>query len=229
MFHHVVSRRVAILIVGLSGMILGCADATSSVMPRSSSSTPTSPTPTGPALLSLSPSSGPTIGGDYIRLSGSGFQSGATVALDGVAARVTRMTANVIDARTAAHATGAVDVVITNPDGQTATMSGGYTFGVFSVTGGPNIVAPGGELSVSWVAPSGRGCSGGGDWIAIYRVGDPDDTGAANGHSDLWYEHLCGATSGTWRLKAPDNPAVYEFRYMVGDFSVARSNAITVR
>jgi len=229
MLHHVVSRRLAVLLVGLSGMGIGCADATSSLMPRPSSATPTSPTPAGLSLLSVSPSSGPTIGGDYIRVSGIGFQSGATIALDGVAARVSRMTASVIDARTAAHATGLVDVVVTNPDGQTAMMSRAYTFDVFSVTGGPNVVPPGGDLSVSWMAPSGRGCSGGGDWIAIYRVGDPDDTGAANGHSDLWYDHVCGATSGTWRLKAPAEPAVYEFRFMVGDFSVARSNRITVR
>ena len=139
------------------------------------------------------------------------------------------MTSVTIDARTGAHATGTVDVMVSNPDGQTAMLSAAYTFAVFSVTGGPTLVAPGGELAVSWVAPSGRGCNGGGDWIAIYRVGDPDDTGAENGHSNLWYDHVCGATSGTWKLKAPAVPGAYEFRFLVGDFSVARSNAITVR
>ena len=81
---------------------------------------------------------------------------------------------------------------------------------------------------MSWVAPSGRGCIGGGDWVALFRVGDPDITGAANGHSDLWFEHLCGATSGTSTLSAPPQPGQYEFRYMVGDTAVARSNAVTV-
>jgi hypothetical protein len=90
------------------------------------------------------------------------------------------------------------------------------------------VVAAGGELTVSFEAPAGRGCNGGGDWIAIYRVGDPDQTGARNGHSDLWYDHVCGATSGTWKLAAPMQPGVYEFRFMVGDAAVARSNSIAV-
>ena len=95
-------------------------------------------------------------------------------------------------------------------------------------TASPSLVTPGGELTLGWVAPSGRGCSGGGDWIAIYKVGDPDITGAANGHSDLWYDHLCGGTSGTFKLSAPPQLGQYEFRYMVGDNSVARSNTVTV-
>jgi hypothetical protein len=193
-----------------------------------SSPTPTSSTPADLTLLSVSPGAGPTVGGDFIRLFGSGFRSGANVTLDGVAAHVIRVTSTAIDARTVAHAAGPVDVVVTNPDGQTGTLKAAYTFGVFSVAGGPPLVAPGAELTVSWVSPDGRGCSGGGDWIALYRVGDPDQTGAANGHSDLWHEHVCGAASGTWKLNAPAQPGEYEFRFMVGEFSVARSSSITV-
>ena len=99
---------------------------------------------------------------------------------------------------------------------------------VYTVTASTNMVAPGGQLSVSWVAPSGRGCIGGGDWIAIFGVGDPDVTGAANGHSDLWFTHVCGATSGTAMASAPTQPGQYEFRYMIGDTSVARSSPVTV-
>ena len=222
MFSRLPSRVVAIGFLGLAGTSVACGDSTSS-------RTPTSSTPVGLTLLSVSPASGPTVGGDVISLLGSGFVSGATVTLDGVAAHVTRVTSTVIDARTLAHAAGPVDVVVTNPDGQTGTLKAAYTFGVFSVTGGPPVVAPGAALTVSWVAPSGRGCSGGGDWIALYRVGDPDQTGAANGHSDIWSDHVCGAPSGTWTLNAPAQPGEYEFRFMVGDFSVARSSPIAVR
>ena len=81
---------------------------------------------------------------------------------------------------------------------------------------------------VTWVGPSGRGCIGGGDWIALFKVGDPDITGAANGHSDIWFDHLCGLTSGTFKLRAPPQPGQYEFRYMVGDTSIARSNGVMV-
>jgi len=45
--------------------------------------------------------------------------------------------------------------------------------------------------------------------------------------SDLWFTHLCGATSGTSTLNAPTDPGEYEFRYMVGDAAVARSNPVT--
>lgn len=98
----------------------------------------------------------------------------------------------------------------------------------FSVTASPSFVTPGGQLAMSWVAPSGQDCSGGGDWVAIFRVGDPDITGAANGHSDLWFTHTCGAISGTSMLSAPIEPGQYEFRYMIGDIAVARSGPVTV-
>lgn len=97
-----------------------------------------------------------------------------------------------------------------------------------SLTASPSRVGTGDQITITWLAPAGRGCVGGGDWIAIYKVGDPDKTGAANGHSDLWYDHVCGAVTGTWTLSAPLQPGNYEFRYMVGDTAVARSNAVTV-
>ena len=100
-------------------------------------------------------------------------------------------------------------MVVTNPGGQQGTLTGGYSFvpvEAFSATASPSLVTSGGQLTMSWVAPSGRGCNGGGDWVALYRVGDPDDTGAANGHSDLWFQHVCGAASGTSTLSAPPQP-----------------------
>jgi hypothetical protein len=115
MFHRFLSHVAAISLLGLAGVSLGCGDSFSP-----SSPTPASApiTPANFVLRSVSPSSGPTIGGDFIRLVGEGFQSGATVLLDGVAARVTKVTGATIDARTLAHASGPVDVVVTNPDGQ---------------------------------------------------------------------------------------------------------------
>jgi len=131
---------------------------------------------------------------------------------------------------TPVHAAGTVDVVVTNPGGPSGTLTGGYAFEVVSIslTASPNFVTSGGQLTVNWVGLSGRGCSGGGDWIAIYKVGDPDITGASNGHSDLWFTHVCGATSGTSTLSAPSQPGQYEFRFMVGDTAVARSNPVMV-
>jgi hypothetical protein len=97
-----------------------------------------------------------------------------------------------------------------------------------SLTASPSLVTSGDKLTVNWVGPSGRGCIGGGDWIALFRLGDPDSTGAANGHSDLWFVHVCGAASGTSTLSAPNQPGEYDFRFMVGDTAVARSSPVTV-
>ena len=195
---------------------------------------PIAPTaPIAPAALtvtSVSPTTGSTVGLADLRVAGTGFLPGVTLTLGGVAARVRSVTSTVVFATTPVHAPGTVDVVVANPGGENQTLTGGYTFVVdlFSLTASPSVVTSGGPLTVSWVAPSGRGCIGGGDWVAIYGVGDPDNTGAANGHSDLWYEHLCGAASGTFTLSAPTGPGEYEFRYLVGDTAVARSNPVTV-
>jgi hypothetical protein len=227
---HWLARIVVMSLLVPAGISIGCDDsAVSSPTPVAPAGLPvTVSAPIALTATSVSPRSGPTIGGDFVRVTGNSFQTGVTVLVDGVAARVTAATTTTIDLRPQAHAEGTVDVVVVNPDGQSSLLKGAYTFAVFSVIGSPNMVVAGDGVSVTWAAPSGRGCSGGGDWIAIYRVGDPDLTGAANGHSDLWFDHVCGATSGTWTMKAPVQPGVYEFRFMVGDFSVARSNPITV-
>ena len=165
-----------------------------------------------------------------IRISGTGIQSATTVIVDGIDAEVRSVSgASAIVARTPAHAIGPVDLLVKNPDGQTATLQAGYTYAPFSVTATPNVVAPEGDVSVSFSAPRGRDCAGGGDWLAFYAVGAPDDTGAANGHSDLWYDHLCGATSGARTAKAPSQAGQYEIRYMTGAFSAARSDRVEVR
>ena len=62
-------------------------------------------------------------------ITGTGFLSGATVSIGGAAATgVTVVNSTSLTATTAAHAAGAVDVVVTNPDTQTGTLTGGYTY-----------------------------------------------------------------------------------------------------
>ena len=216
-----------ILVLVLAQGLAGC-DSHSSVIPTAPTSTLIAPAAL--TVTSVSPTTGSTVGLADLRVAGTGFLPGVTLTLGGVAARVRSVTSTVVFATTPVHAPGTVDVVVAIPGGENQTLTGGYTFvvDVFSLTASPSVVTSGGPLTVNWVAPSGRGCIGGGDWIAIYRVGDPDNTGAANGHSDLWYEHLCGATSGTFTLSAPPQPDQYEFRYLVGDTAVARSSPVTV-
>ena len=228
MARYLLARIAAAGMIGLAGLTVGCGDSPSSPTSVPAPVTPAPAAPAGLTLRSMSPTSGPTVGGDFVRVFGEGLQDGATVTIDEVSVPVTRKTGTFIEIRTLSHVEGTVDVVVTNPDGQSKTLAQSYTFALFSVDASPGAVAPGGALTVSWHAPSGRGCNGGGDWIAIYRIGDPDETGAANGHSDLWYDHVCGATSGAWTIRAPFEPGAYEFRFMVGAGSVARSNPVRV-
>jgi len=229
MTRRLVARLAASSVLGLAAMNAGCSESPSSPTVTSVAAPSPPPPPAVFAIASVTPSAGPTIGGDYVRISGNRLQSGATVTLDGIAAQVTWFPGAFIEVRTPAHALGAVDIVVTNPDGERAALQGAYLYAPFAIAGTPSVVMAGGEVTVTFEAPSGRGCQGGGDWIAIYKVGDPDNTGASNGHSDLWYEHVCGATSGKFTLHAPSEPGTYEFRYMVGGTSVARSNPVTIQ
>ena len=84
---------------------------------------------TPPTLTAVSPTSGPTAGGTPVTLTGQNFVSGATVAFGGVAATsVAVVSATQITAQTPAHAQGSVSVVVTNPNGQSATLASGFTY-----------------------------------------------------------------------------------------------------
>lgn len=160
------------------------------------------------------------LAGSTVSISGTGFSSGATVTLGGIATTVTVLNSTSIRATAPVHAAGAVDVVVTNPGGHSATLTGGYTYEVVTLTVGQTLVAPGGQLSVSWVAPTGRSSF---DWVGLFRVGEPNT-------SYLWYEYTNGATSGTVTLSAPTQPGQYEFRYLLDDgyIDVVRSGPVTV-
>jgi hypothetical protein len=77
----------------------------------------------------LSRVSGSTLGGTAVTLSGNAFAVGATVKFGGVAAVSVQVpNGNTITAVTPPHATGAVDVVVTNPGGATATKTNAFFY-----------------------------------------------------------------------------------------------------
>lgn len=81
------------------------------------------------ALYSVSPLSGPAAGGTQVTISGSGFQSGAGVSFGGFpASPLTVSNSTTIKALTPTHSAGSVSVVVTNPNGQSATLPSGFTF-----------------------------------------------------------------------------------------------------
>jgi len=82
-----------------------------------------------PTLTSLSPAIGPTGGGATVTLTGTGFLNGMTVKMGGSSCTSVTVTATTTaTCITPSHQAGAVDIVITNTDAQTASLSSGYTF-----------------------------------------------------------------------------------------------------
>jgi len=80
-------------------------------------------------LSSLAPASGPTSGGTVVTLTGSGFVSGASVSVGGVAATgVTFLSASQLRATTPAGTAGAKSVQVTNPSGQSVTLASAFTY-----------------------------------------------------------------------------------------------------
>ena len=82
-----------------------------------------------PTLTGVSPASGTAAGGTAVTISGTGFQAGATVSLGGTPATgVTVMNSTTITATTPAHAAGVVNVIVTNSDTQSGTLTQGFTY-----------------------------------------------------------------------------------------------------
>ena len=214
MLRHFRARIIAASLLLPVGMTLGC-DGRS---PSAPSRTPS----TKPPVLSIT-TVYPMIGGtdgSTVTINGFGFESGATVSLDRAPTNATIKSSQQIVAQTAAHAAGTVDVVVTNPNGQSVRLNGGFTYAVFTLTVNPYVVTAGSEVSVSWVAPSG----GPSDWVALFKVGDPNE-------SYGWWEYTKGASSGTLTLSAPTGAGQYEFRYLLNDdyIDAVRSSPVTVK
>lgn len=83
----------------------------------------------GPTITSITPNSGATSGGTGVTIAGTNFAAGATVSFGGTpATNVNVVSSNSITATTPAHSAGPVNVVVTNPNNQTATLNGGFTY-----------------------------------------------------------------------------------------------------
>jgi hypothetical protein len=92
-----------------------------------------------PNPTSVTPNEGKEAGGTSVSIAGTDFVSGATVTFGGVAAsNVTFVDATEITCDTPAGV-GTVDVVVTNPDAQTGTIVGGFTYNPAPV---PTTVVP---------------------------------------------------------------------------------------
>jgi hypothetical protein len=82
-----------------------------------------------PTLSAITSSSGPSSGGTVVTLTGANFQTGATVTIGGTAAtNVSVLSATQLIVTTPTGSAGAQAVVVTNPDGQSATLAGSFLY-----------------------------------------------------------------------------------------------------
>ena len=88
--------------------------------------------PVSPSATSVNPTFGPSTGGTSVTITGTGFVLGASVAFgDAPATSVVFVDANTLQATTpGAPSPGPVDVVVTNPDGQSGVLVGAFTYAV---------------------------------------------------------------------------------------------------
>ncbi len=105
----------------------------------------------GPTVTGISPSSGPLAGGTFVTITGTGFVDGAVPTIGDSNEPLPRgntlsgvywVSPTKLIGTTRPATAGAKDVVVTNPDGQTGRLTGGYTFdpaltGPTVITGAP--------------------------------------------------------------------------------------------
>ncbi len=185
---------------GAVSVVVTNTDAQSGTLSNGYTYTSSNPAPT---VSSISPTSGTTAGGTAVSITGTGFLAGATVNLGGTAATgVTVVNSTTITATTPAHAAGAVNVVVTNTDAQSGTLSNGYTY--TSSTGGGPIAflqvnaatpsAPSASVSVTYPLAQTAGN------LNVVAVGWNDTTSTVSTISDTrgnTYTLAVGPTTGT--------------------------------
>ena len=181
----------------------------------------TNPAPTVTGVL---PASGTTAGGTAVTVSGTGFLAGATVTLGGTAAsNVTVVNSTTITATTAAHAAGAVNVVVTNTDSQSGTLANGYTYTTGTGGGTISFVQANAAVPVnnSTVVPVTYGLAQTAGNLNIVVVGWNDTTASVSSVVDSRgnsYVLAVGPTSGTALRQS-----IYYAKNIVGG-----SNTVTV-
>jgi Tol biopolymer transport system component/uncharacterized membrane protein YraQ (UPF0718 family) len=83
----------------------------------------------GPRISALEPAAAATSGGSLVAISGAGMTEGSHVTIGGVEAAVLEtLDSHTMTVAAPAHQAGVVDVVITNPDGRSGALPGGFVY-----------------------------------------------------------------------------------------------------
>lgn len=120
------------------------------------------------SVSGIVPSAGSTAGGTDITISGSNFQSGATIMFNGSPATdIVFIDSNTLTAKTPAHGAGMVDVTVTNPDLMTDTLVSGFMYtsaAIVTLNASPSTLITGESFVMSWSSENANTCVAGGAW-----------------------------------------------------------------
>jgi IPT/TIG domain-containing protein len=164
-----------------------------------------SSTPPPPGITSVTPASGSTVGGTLLTIAGANFAAGASVTLGGTAATaVSVVSASSLTATAPAHAAGAVNVVVTNPDGQSATLASGYAYVQPSAIAFVQVAAATPQTTTAAVTAAFSKSEAAGN-LNVVVVGWDDTTTTVQSVVDSrgnLYRLAIGPTSGTGRRQS---------------------------
>jgi large repetitive protein len=141
----------------------------------------------GPAISAVTPAHGPAAGSTTVTIAGTGFAAGATVTFGSTeASSVAVSGATEITATAPPHVAGLADVIVRNPDGQTATLAGAYTF---------DAPASGTAITITGVSPS-TGPIGGATAVTITgtNLTDPVNVSFGGGTPVLGHPNNIGTS-----------------------------------
>lgn len=130
-----------------------------------------------PTVASIFPSSGTTAGGTAVTITGTGFSAGATVTIGGQACTTVVVVSDTqITCVTPSGTAGTANVVVTNSDSQTGTLSNGYTYVAppSCDLSGSRTLSQGGWSNVSTISPLGS------SWFALKFASGLKIGGATN-------------------------------------------------
>jgi hypothetical protein len=174
----------------------------------------------GPRIDSVTPATGSTAGGTTITISGAGFLTGATVKVDGSSAsNVVVVSATTITASTPVGPADASvstprDVVVTNPDGSSATKTGAFTYFVPTLS----------VISISPVA----GGTGGGTTVTITGTGFTTTLSSSVTFGGVAGTNVRVIDAVTLQVTAPAHAlGPVDVVVTVGASSVTKTNAFT--
>lgn len=98
-------------------------------MPMDSDANPMAAQSVAPTLTRLEPDNDVETGGATVQIIGENFQDGAIVTIGGnTASNVIFVSPTELMVEVPAGVVGSVDVVVTNPDGKSDTLAGGFTY-----------------------------------------------------------------------------------------------------